>query len=919
MKKYAVVLFIFCLFTADAICQARGGVITGRVVDERGAVIVGADAIVIGSDGVRRSLKTGRSGEFRFDLPQGQYSVQVSSSGFNVFERPLEIATGSNASLEVVLTVAVVQGSVSIDDRAEINPDPASNASAVVLREAEINALPDNEAELLAALQALAGSGAGPGGGEIFVDGFSGARLPPRSTIREIRINQNPLSAEYDRLGFARIEILTRPGTDKFRGQVAFDLEDESFNARNPFLTSRPPFQVRGLSSSLSGPLVKGRLSFFSSFDYKLVDDNTLVNALILDPQLNPSRLQLAIPASYTDIDFSTRFDIRLNEKSNLTARYYLERTNSANQGLGGFDLPSRSYSTDENEDILSSNLTTIFSDSLINELRFQYFRGRTLQENPDNTPTIRVNDSFTSGGANLGRTLNNDDRIELSNATSYLFGKHFLKVGGRLRHKRLNVSSPANFAGTFNFTSLDQYRNTLLNLPGAAPSQFSIAGGDPTAGINQTDIGLFAQDDIRVKPGLTISLGLRYENQTNISSRLNFAPRLNFVYAPIFGSATKAKTIFRGGFGVFYDRFNENLVLEAVKRNGINQQQYVVTDPDILDSVNFTSNGVTNVPTIQSLNAFAQRQTTRVIDGNLHPSYTMQTAVSVEREFPYLTILSATFINSQTRRLLRSRNINAPVNGLRPLPNLGNVFQYESTARASQNQLVLSFRSFSKRIFVYGNYTFGGAESDSDGAGTFPSDPNDLSGEYGRSILDARHRFSMSGNFGIPFGLRVTPLITYRSGTPFNITTGVDSNGDSLFTERPGTVSDLAEPGIVVTRLGAFDPSPEPGDRIIPRNFGRGFGYFAVNLGISKTFTFARNKKKSSAPNPPSRGPSEQGQYSLEFSTQIRNVFNRTNRGLPVGNLSSNFFGQPVFLASLFGAQSVGNRRIDLTVRFSF
>jgi hypothetical protein len=191
---------------------------------------------------------------------------------------------------------------------------------------------------------------------------------------------------------------------------------------------------------------------------------------------------------------------------------------------------------------------------------------------------------------------------------------------------------------------------------------------------------------------------------------------------------------------------------------------------------------------------------------------------------------------------------------------------------------------------------------------------------------------------------VRLSPFVTFRSGTPFNITTGADTNGDSLFTERPALATNLTEPGVVITRFGAFDSTPDAGDMIVPRNYGRGSEFFVVNLRATKEFGFGGGRKKDATPqqgqgggggsrggiNSPYGGGGQQRNdddekpYNLEFSVQIRNLFNRTNKATPVGNLRSPFFGQPVSLAGGFGfggggTQAAGNRRVEFEVQFSF
>ncbi len=671
MKQVLSAGFLLIFTGLFTFAQTNTGTLRGRVIDSLGAVVLGAEVTAVDANGAERKVQTNQAGEFSINLPAGKYTVRAASAGFALYENAeVEITAGRAAALDVTLSVAETQAEVNIGGEQNISTEPENNAGALVLKQEDIEALPDNDEDLEAALQALAGPGAGPNGGEIFVDGFSGGRVPPRDTIREIRVNQNPFSSEYDRLGFGRIEILTKPGTDKFRGELEFEFEDEALNSRNPFAANRAPFQVREFSTNVGGPIVKQRASYFVDFEFGDTADNSLINALILDPNLNVVPFQRSVPTPSREIEFSPRFDFQLNETNTLVARYEYERETSENSGLGGFDLLSRGVASRGTEHSLRLTETAVISGSIINETRFQYIRRRSTDESADDSPTIRVLDAFTGGGAGFGFAFSNEDRLEFQNYTSFVRGAHALKFGVRLRNNRLDNSSPANFAGTFTFISLDDYRNTILNLPGARPSQFTIAGGEPQAKISQTDWGLFFQDDWRVNPQLTLSFGLRYENQTNISSGFNFAPRVAFAFAPGADGQNRPKTVFRGGFGVFYERFGESLSLQAIRFNGVNQQQFVVTSAAILDSIIFTPDGVTNVPTVAALAAFAQPQTTRIVAPDLQSPYTMQTALSVERQLPFKTTVSATYINAQTRRLLRSRNINTPFGGVRPDPS---------------------------------------------------------------------------------------------------------------------------------------------------------------------------------------------------------------------------------------------------------
>ena len=949
MKSSIHFLFFIAFIFIAAIwvpAQNSTGTIRGKVLDVQSALVRGATVKATGTDGREHSVQSDQNGEFSITgLPPGVYTIIASAAGFSDYSDPaVTVSAGRTTSLDIKLNITVTEN-VNVDASTPINTDPDRNAGAVVLEGRDLKALPDDPAELEAALQALAGPAAGPGGGEIFIDGFSGGRLPPRDSIREIRINQNPYSSEYDRPGFGRIEIITKPGTDKWHAEIGSEFEDESFNSRNPFATNRPPFQLRNINGNVGGPLIKKRTSFFFDGEKENIDNNSLINAQILGPGLVPQSFQQSVLSPLKTYEFNTRVDHQLTKNNTFSVRFLGSGGKTLNAGLSGFDLPSRAYSSKDSDATLRMTETAILSPTIVNEASFQYIRRRTTQFSTDNSPTIRVLDAFTGGGPNVGNAFNNEDRLELQNFTTIAHGRHVLKFGGRVRRVHIFDASPANFAGTFTFTSLDQYRSAILREPGGIPTQFSIAGGNPDAAVTRVDAGIFAQDDWRLRPNLTVSMGLRYETQTNISDHMDLAPRLGIAYSPGGDGKNKPKMVFRGGFGIFYDRFSEGLTLQTIRFNGVNQQQYVVTDPAILSLSVFNADGtVSNVPTTESLAAFAQRQTIRTVAPSLQSPRTAQFAASVERQLPLKTTISLTYVRSQTSHLLRSRNINAPVNGIRPVNGSGNIFRYESTGHFDQDQLLVNFKSnVNDRISLFGNYALGRAKSDSDGANTFPANQYDLDGEYGNALVDIRHRFVIGGNIKAPLKLSLSPFLTFRSGVPFNITTGQDNNGDTIFIDRPSFATSLSEPGIVVTRFGAFDPTPEAGDTIIPRNYGRGPSFFVANLRIAREFVFGGGKKESKvapagdnrdrtgtnspfgSPGGQSRGggDEDEGKYKLELSVQIRNLFNHTNGGTPVGNLSSSLFGQSTSLASGFGfgggRQSGGNRRLRFELQFSF
>ncbi len=944
--------------------QAPGG-LRGQVTDPSAAAVPGAKVTVSGPQGLLKVVTTDREGRYTLaDLPPGQYSLQVSASGFAPWEQSgVSVAAGQAAAIDVRLSLNVEKQQVTVSsESSQVDVSPEQNVGAIVLNGEDLEALPDNPEDLQADLEALAGPAAGPNGGQIYVDGFSGASLPPKSSIREIRINQNPFSAEYDRLGFGRIEIFTKPGTDQFHGQVFFNLGDSVFDARNPFAPSKPSFQSRMYDGNVSGPLSK-KASFFLDAQRRSTDESAVVNAVTIDPSslaLTPFSANAPAPSVMTHL--SPRLDYQLTPRNTLTARYSFVKNDRTGQGVGQFSLPSHAYNTTSVDHMVQLTETATLNATTINETRFQYIHDRTDESAVSSAPSLVVLDAFTGGGSGVGQSHTNTNRIELQNMTSLTRGPHTLRIGGRLREVLLSNQSMQNFNGTFTFSSLNAYRVTLAGLQsgltpeqiraaGGLPSQFSLTAGDPRASLSQFDIGLFAQDDWRLRRNFTLSLGLRYETQDHIDDRRDVAPRVGFAWG--LGRGTKPpKTVLRGGFGLFYDRVTEDLTMQTIQLNGVREQQYLIPFPSFYP----------NVPLAASLAGTMTPLTIREFSGSLRAPYVAQTAVSLERQLPKNVTLSVTYASSRGIHMLRSRNINAPLPGSNslfdpasveyPFPGEGNLYIYESSGFFRQNQLITNVNArVNPNFMLFGFYALGKASSDTDGAGSFPANQYDLSGEYSRAGFDVRHRAVIGGSVTGPFGFQFSPFIFASSGRPFNITVGRDLNGDSLFNDRPAFATDLTRPSVLITPLGAFDMSPMPGQIIIPRNYGEGPGQFSLNMRLSRTFGFGGERSSSANARPGGFGGGGRGggprggapggafgggmagmhgiftqggsphRYSLTFSIAARNLLNNVNLAPPVGTLTSPLFGKSNALAGGGGPFSgaTTNRRIDMQLRFTF
>jgi Carboxypeptidase regulatory-like domain len=934
-------------FPASA--QSAAGEIRGTVADPTGAVVPSARLTLSGSDGSSSSEASGRDGAFHFTaVKPGKYTLVIAAKGFaQTTLDDVEVLPGKTLQENVALQlpieqqqVEVTEGSVGLSTAAD------NNASAIVIKGKDLDALSDDPDELQSELTALAGPAAGPNGAQIFIDGFTGGQLPPKSSIREIRINQNPFSAHYDKLGYGRIEILTKPGTDKVHGNLMVMGNDSSFNSLNPFVTEEPPYYSTFINGSIGGSLGK-KTSWFGSVFRRDNASNSIINAVVLDPNSNVYNYTAAVANPQSRLDVSPRFDFQLGDKNTLTVRYMLDRQVQSNSGVSQFALESQAYNVSNYENSLQVSDTQILNANTVNETRFQYVRDRDSQIAQYTDPTVTVQGAFTGGGSNAGVVRDNQDRFELENDTTMAKGAHAIEFGGRFRLTRDASFSTSGFNGNYIYSSLDTYA-------AKTPSEYNVTAGKPSSNVALFDAGLFFQDDFKFRPNLTLSYGLRYEAQNWISNHSAWAPRFSLAWAPWSGHGAPAKTVIRAGYGWFYDRFSSTYVLDAIRQNGINQQQYVVKNPSFYENAPPTSE-------LASLSTVAP--TIYQISPNMRASLNMQAAIGLEHQFGKIATTSVTWVNSRGVHQYLSNNVNAFLpgtydpatgTGIRPNGINENLYQFQSGGVYNENQLMLNYMVRAKRVSLFGFYVVNFAKADTSGATYFPSNPFDPGADYGRANFDVRNRFLLGGNVQLPYGISFSPMVVADSGTPFNISIGQDLNGDNQFNDRPSFAT-AASTDVIHTSYGTFDLDPSADMARIPYNYGMGPGQFSMNARVSKSFGIGPRVEGQgpsggfSGPGgggPPSgggpggggppggglgpRGLSGSGgpprldqvaprRYSLTFAAMARNVFNNVNLAQPVGVLESPLFGKSNALAGGFFSSPAANRTIDLQMTFNF
>ncbi len=970
--------------------QAQTGIIRGQVTDPSGAALVGTTVLLTTPAGDSMDTTTNKDGIYEFKgLPAGTYEIKAVAAGFAMFDKSgVALAVGQSLRVDIALTLQVQQEKVMVNSSStQVDVSPANNANSITLTGKDLEALSDDPDELSSELQALAGPSAGPNGGQMYIDGFTAGQLPPKASIREIRINQNPFSAEYDKLGYGRIEIFTKPGTDKLHGQVQVMGNTSAFNARNPFENlpegvAPPDYNSEQYSGNIGGPINK-KASFFFNIERRDIGALGIVNASVVcgDTFLNipcpAGQSQFSILPAYsaaisnpqTRTNLSPRVDYQLTPNNTLTVRYQYYRDVETNNGVGQFNLLEAGTNVFSQEHTLQVTDTQIIGAHAINESRFQ-----SVHENNENTPTstltnLNVGGAFSGyGGGGFG-TTDLQSRYEYQNTTFLNFGKHSWKFGARIRATNDRDQTSGNFNGTFSFgsrpnpdptcvptaannnciiTPIVAYQITQQGIAAGLPfatiqamgggasyytQTFQTAGGTQIipSTVTLVDAGLFVQDDWKVRPNVTVSYGLRFETQNNFSDKSDFAPRLGIAWGIGGNAKNPPKTVLRGGFGIFYDRFTYDLVETQQRYNELNplQQQLQIQNPAFFLPIPNPAPTGTLVSTQYADNS------------NLRTPYTMQTGITLERQLTKFANIAVTYLNSRGVHQFYTNNLNPfipandPSGGARPDPTHGNIFQYQSEGTFKQNQLIVngSVRMGAK-LSLFGYYTYNHANSDTSGVSSFPSNPLNLSEDYGRASFDIRNRLFLGGTIGLPRGYRLSPFMIASSGIPFNITAGTDPYQDNLYNVRPAFAATCAPAN--QTKFGCFDTTPAPGATPIPINYGEGPGRFTLNLRLSKTFGFGPTLESAGGGGGPmgggtfGRGPggprgrgmdagATNHRYALTFGVIARNIFNNVNLATPIGNLGSPLFGESNGLAGRPYSDPSSNRRLDLQVTFTF
>ncbi|MGE3190847.1 MAG: hypothetical protein AB7N90_14290, partial [Vicinamibacterales bacterium] len=788
------------------------------------------------------------------NVAPGTWQVLVAADGFQPSATAVEVVRGANEAL-VQLSVAIAEDITVQETDAAARRD---NGFTETLTNDQIEALSDDPDEMADQLAQMAGPGA-----QIFVDGFGGGRLPPKDQIQSIRFRRNSFAAEYHEAGMVRVEIITRPGFGDWRGRFNFGFRDESLNARDAFAPIVGPEQQKRYNFNFSGPIQKGRTSLAVSADgLAAYQSDTILAA-------TPGGAVSGLVRRPTDnLNANVRLDHEIGQGNQIRADALRRTSTRSNLGVGDFNLADRAYEQEQVTDQLRLRNTRVYGKSLFGELRIEAKRSETTFVPASADPAIRVIDAFTSGGAGRDGIRTGKELEVAQNFDWTVRRKHAMRAGVLLESAWWDSTQTTNANGTFTFRSLDDY------LAGRA-SQFSQLVGDPNVSYSQHQFGVYWQDDFPVGKTLSLSVGLRQEVQTNVSDAWNLAPRLGFTWAP-----RKVKVNVRGGYGIFYDWFETNLFEQTVQVDGTHQLEQVIVNPSYPDFGNSTSASVLPPSVI------------RKGDSLVLPTI-QQASIGLDRQLASWLTMRADYLLLRGTGVFRSINANAPVDGARPDPVLGNITEILSTGRSATDRLSFGFNMMvpSRRIFANVMYQLGSSRNDANSALALPSDSSNPDADWGPAANDVRHRLMMMFNAPLFLGVRGNVMVQGSSGTPYTVTTGYDNNGDTVFNDRPAGVG---------------------------RNTERGTAQWNVNLRLNRSFSLGGVAGGGGegvvigGDGPPpamaQRGPGggdgggprmmmmERGgsKYRLDVYAQVSNLLNATNYTSFIGNQLSPFFGQP-------------------------
>jgi Carboxypeptidase regulatory-like domain len=926
-----VPLYIFCIcmvLTCRCVCWAQQNVtsatLSGRIEDARGAVVSGANVIATHLE-THQQLTTTSDEEGRYRFPYlriGDYDLKIYAEGFSSVTKQLTASVGQALDLPIKLDVAGVSAQVNIGSNVPMVETIRTQLTETITPN-EINELPLNGrnyldlALLIPAVsptntgsnQRFAETSAVPGQGisiagqrnlynSFIVDGVSAnddaadltGTYYSEEVIDQFQVVTSGGIAEFGRASGGVVNILTKSGSNDWRGNLYGFFRNQRFDARNPLAPTKDLLTQAQYGVSLGGPLRRERTFLFSNFEQTRRNYSAVLTISPAAVTAINNRLRAVnypgplvstgvVPASFDTTNFFTRVDHNINQRNQLSARYSLYHINAVNsRSVGGLNAVSRGTGLSDTDQTVVVNNVTTFSSRTLNEARFQFTNSRLdAPVNDEIGPAVGIAGVANFGTATVSPLARDINLFEAVDSVSTVRGEHSLKAGGGVLYNRVNIVFPGAVQGVYAFSSLNNFLNgNYLNYQQAfgVPNQFQA----------NPNLGVFVQDEWRLRRDLTINAGLRYDLQylpdPIQTDTDNIAPRIGIVYAP-----GDHKTALRASFGIYYDRIPLRATSNALQRDG---SKFLIVQ---LSPTQPGAPAFPKVLAVQPTTLPTKPNITR-IDPNIETSYSQQVNVQLERELPGNAVVSVGYLKVRALHIILSRNVNVPTvpasagipNLGRPDPNWGNISRFESSGKSNYDGMVVSFN---KRASQWANirvsYTLSKTIDDA-GNFFFSSVQNsfNIRDDRGLSDNDQRHRLVVSGSLEAPQqstaggfkrilrGFQMGYIYTYASPLPFNVLLGTDRNFDTNNNDRPVGVG---------------------------RNTGRGFDYSSLDLRLSRKFRLTEG-------------------VELQLLAEGFNVLNRANFGVPNNTFGSGVTPLPTFRQP---TQAFDPRQIQFGMRLSF
>jgi hypothetical protein len=900
----SIFLFAALGIGGDLLAQNCGN-LSGTVLDPSGAAVVGAEVHLQAA--APQETTTGPLGTFVLHcVGADPYQITVDANGF----AESQVNGRGFANITVHLRIADVHTEVEVGENSGVSVDTDHGAGTHTLAARDLQGMADDPDDFKRQLQVLAASSGGaPGQAIITVDGFqNGSALPPKSSIASIRVNPDMFSSEYDRPPYqgGRVEIFTKPGRDSLHGALFFTDSESGLNATDPFAVSATPAGKRRYGFEFGGPIRKQKSDFFLALERRDINEFNVVNAVVLNTEGEETPLSENIPAPQRLWIGSVRTDWQLNAKNMLAATYSANLNNSDNVGSGGLALQEAGYgSTVSEQDLRLTDILTL-SPTLLHETHIGFTWKNTTDVPLSTAPSLQVAGAFTGGGATAGHLQDRERDLEVDDDILWTHHKHSVKIGVASLGILIHDVDPDTFNGAFVFggglapalgdgtqqtaiSGLEQYRRTLLGLPGGVPTTYNVTQGTALVPFTQWRVAGYVQDQWTLRPNLSIALGLRYALQTSPGSFGNLVPRVGIAWSP----DKKQRWVIHARGGLFSSAVTPEVTTEAYRLNGVRQTQTLLYSPS------FTQ------PLVPAPSTIAVA-TTRQFAPNLGQTWSFQSQLGVEHELPQHWHAQANLFEAQAWDTLRSRNINAPLvnesttNPLlapRPIAPGKNIFQFEQSGHLHGQVVFLGLDQHSyKRFAIFVGYLYFNLKTDADSATLFPQSSYSEQGETARASWESTHRLFAIGQLNLPAKLSLTSQFDASSGDPYNVITGMDNNGDGVFNDRPSLAVQPGT-GTYQTPFGLLNTTGLNGS--LGRNAGTMPALIHLDSNLSRTFELHSHVLAADR------------HQSITLNARSANLLNHTNV-TTVGNV----VGSPTFAQPLAAEAA---RRVEFGIRYTF